>query len=212
MIRADALMKPLLIFALAALLSAPSLAAGPTAPAKGDVAKGQALANQVCMACHGADGNSMTPENPKLAGQHPEYLVKQLHEYKSGKRANAIMQGFAAQLSDEDMLNLASYFASQPLALGAARNRELVQLGERIYRGGIQDRQIPACAGCHGPAGWGIPSQYPRLNGQHSGYTEAQLRAFRSGERRNNTQMTAIAAHMSDREIQAVADYIAGLR
>lgn len=205
-------MKPFLTLVLAALLSAPALAAGPTPPARGDVAKGQALANQVCMACHGADGNSMAPENPKLAGQHPEYLVKQLQEYKSGKRANAIMQGFAANLSDEDMLNLATYFASQPLTLGAARNRELVQLGEQIYRGGIQDRRVPACAGCHGPAAWGIPSQYPRLNAQHAAYTEAQLRAFRSGERQNNPQMSAIAAHMSDREIQAVADYIAGLR
>jgi cytochrome c553 len=160
----------------------------------------------------GADGNSTTPVNPKLAMQHPEYLVKQLHEFKSGKRDNAVMKGFASSLSDDDMRNIAFWLADQKAKSGFAQEKDLVRLGERIYRGGIADRQIAACAGCHSPNGAGIPAQYPRLSGQHAEYTSTQLKAFRSGERANSVQMTGVAAKMNDREIKAVSDYIAGLR
>jgi cytochrome c553 len=180
--------------------------------AKPDLAKGAALYGQVCVACHAADGNSTTPENPKIAGQHPEYLMKQLQEFKSGKRDNAIMKGFAAALSDEDMRNISWWLADQKATDGAATDKDLVRLGERIYRGGIADRQIAACVACHSPNGAGIPAQYPRLAGQHASYTEAQLKAFRDGTRKNNAQMTGVAAKMNDREIKAVSDYIAGLR
>jgi cytochrome c553 len=179
---------------------------------KPDLAKGSAAYGQVCVACHAADGNSTTPENPKLAAQHPEYLAKQLMEFKSGKRENAIMKGFAAGLSDEDMNNISYWLADQKAKEGFATDKDLVRLGERIYRGGIADRQIAACAGCHSPNGAGIPAQYPALAGQHATYTVNQLNAFRSGERNNSAQMTGVAAKMNDREIKAVSDYIAGLR
>jgi len=180
--------------------------------AKPDLVKGAASFGQVCVACHAADGNSTTAENPKLARQHPEYLVKQLHEFKSGKRDNAVMKGFASALSDDDMRNIAYWLADQKPTTGFAKNKDTIRLGERIYRGGIPDRQIAACAGCHSPNGAGIPAQYPRLAGQHAVYTETQLNAFRAGVRNNNAQMTGVAAKMNDREIKAVADYIAGLR
>ena len=179
---------------------------------KPDLAKGSAAYGQVCVACHAADGNSTTAENPKLAAQHPEYLAKQLKEFKSGKRENAIMKGFAAGLSEEEMSNIAYWLADQKATDGFATEKELVRLGERIYRGGIADRQIAACAGCHSPNGAGIPAEYPRLAGQHAGYTAAQLNAFRSGERKNSAQMKDVAAKMNDKEIKAVSDYIAGLR
>ena len=210
---------------LAALLVLPamsSFAAGEAAPvaaaavpakvAKPDLVKGAATFTAVCAACHGADGNSGTPAYPKLSQQHPEYLVKQLQEFKSGKRKNAIMQGFASMLSDEDMKNVSYWATSQAAKPGFAKEKELVTMGERIYRGGISDRQIPACAGCHSPSGAGIPSQYPRLSGQHSEYTAAQLTAFRDGVRANSLQMNQVAAKLNDKEIRAVADYIAGLR
>ena len=180
--------------------------------AKPDLVKGAALYGQMCVACHAADGNSTTPINPTLAQQHPEYLVKQLQEFKSGKRDNAIMKGFAAALSDDDMRNIAFWLADQKAKTGFAKEKDLVRMGERIYRGGIADRQIAACAGCHSPNGAGIPSQYPRLSGQHAEYTVSQLNAFRSGARKNNAQMTGVAAKMNDLEIKAVSDYIAGLR
>ncbi|MEY4757431.1 MAG: hypothetical protein RJA34_2329 [Pseudomonadota bacterium] len=182
------------------------------AAAKPDLVKGGAAFAAVCAACHGADGNSGTPVNPKLAQQHPEYLVKQLQEFKSGKRNNAVMKGFASALSDEDMKNISYWAASQKAKPGFAKDKALVTLGERIYRGGIADRQIAACAGCHSPNGAGIPSQYPRLSGQHADYTVAQLTSFRDGVRANSLQMAQVAAKLNDREIKAVADYIAGLR
>jgi cytochrome c553 len=191
--------------------SAPAPAAAPKA-AKPDLIQGEAKYTAVCAACHGADGNSGAPANPKLAQQHPEYLVKQLQEFKSGKRANAIMQGFAATLSDADMKNIAAWVTSKKAKPGFAKDKELVALGERIYRGGIADRQIAACAGCHSPNGAGIPAQYPRLGGQHAEYTDAQLKAFRDGVRKNSVQMNQVAAKLNDREIKAVSDYIAGLR
>lgn len=200
------------LLTLAAWMAAPALAAAPPGASKPDVAKGQATATQVCAACHTADGSRGSPANPILAGQHPEYLVKQLQEFKSGKRNNAIMKGFAATLSDDDMKNVAAFYASKSAKPGFAKNKDQVKLGEKIYRGGIADKAVPACAGCHSPNGAGIPAQYPRMGGQHGDYTEAQLVAFRSGARGNSAQMTAIAAKLSDAEMKAVADYIAGLR
>ena len=186
----------------------------PAAPkaAKPDLAKGEAAYTATCAACHGADGNSTVTAQPKLSQQHPEYLVKQLQDFKSGKRADPIMKGFATQLSDEDMRNIAYWVTTKTAKPGYAKDKDLVALGERIYRGGIQDRAIAACAGCHSPNGAGIPVQYPRLSGQHADYTVTQLNAFRSGKRGNSPQMVGVAAKMNDREIKAVADYIAGLR
>jgi len=210
-------MKLLAPSLLAALLtfSAPLIqAATPAAkaPAKPDLVAGEARFSAACAACHGADGNSGSPANPKLAQQHPEYLIKQLKEYKSGVRKNAIMQGMAAGLSDEDMKNIAFWLASKKAKPGFAKEKELVALGERIYRGGIADRQIAACAGCHNPTGAGNPAQYPRLSGQHADYTVAQLTAYRDGGRGNSLQMSQVAAKLNDREIRALADYVAGLR
>jgi cytochrome c553 len=209
---------------------APAAAAAPAAPAasepgaphvvaaaapaggKADPALGEAKFGTVCAACHGQGGNSGTPANPKLAAQHPAYIVKQLTEFKAGKRANPIMQGFASQLNEADMKNIAAYVGSQKPSPGFAKDKELVSLGEKIYRGGNQARALPACAGCHSPNGAGIPAQYPRLSGQHADYTASQLIAFRDGIRKNSPQMAQIAAKLNDREIRAVADYIAGLR
>lgn len=202
---------------MAAALAAPAIPAfaqgsAPAQPAKPDLAKGEASYAAVCAACHAADGNSTIAVNPMLAQQHPEYLVKQLKEFKSGKRADPVMQGMAAMLSDDDMRNVAAWLASQKAKEGFAKDKDLVSLGERIYRGGIQDRHIAACAGCHSPNGAGIPAQYPRLSGQHADYTVKQMVAFRDGTRANNAVMQGVAAKMNDREIKAVSDYIAGLR
>ena len=180
--------------------------------AQPDLQRGAALYGQMCVACHAADGNSTTAANPKLAQQHPEYLIKQLQEYKSGKRANAVMVGFASALSEQDMRDIAYWLASQKASPGAATSAEKVRLGERIYRGGLMDRRIPACAGCHGPSGSGIPAEYPRLGGQHAEYTATQLKLFRSNERANNKLMHEVARYLTDVEIEALADYIAGLR
>ncbi|MGE4241689.1 c-type cytochrome [Ramlibacter sp.] len=192
--------------------TAPAAAMATAANVKPDAAAGGAKYDAVCAACHGAEGNSGTPANPKLSQQHPAYIVKQLQEFKSGKRPSPIMQGFAAQLSDVDMKNIAAYVGSKKAKPGFAKDKELVALGERIYRGGIQNRQIAACSGCHSPNGAGIPAQYPRVSGQHADYTASQLVAFRDGARKNSPQMTQIASKLNDREIRAVADYIAGLR
>ena len=189
-----------------------SFAAEVAKPAvKPDLAKGQATSTNVCAACHTNDGSRGSPANPIIQGQHPEYLAKQLDEFKSGKRKNPIMQGMAAALSEADMKNVSAFYAGKTPKPGFAKNKDLVALGEKIYRGGITDRMVPACAGCHGPSGAGIPSQYPRLSGQHADYTAAQLTAFRGGARANSPQMSGVAAKMNDQEIKAVADYIAGL-
>lgn len=206
------------IMALATMLAAvAAFAAEP--PFKGDPAKAQGIVNQVCAACHGSDGNSQIAANPKLAGQIPEYLYKQLVNFKAtgGKKAernSPMMAGMAANLSPEDTRNLAAYFAGQTAKPGAARSKDLVALGQKIYRGGIAAKGVAACASCHLPNGAGMPSQYPRLSGQHAEYVALQLQAFRSGERANdaNASMRTVAAKLSDREIQAVADYVAGLR
>ncbi|MBS0392665.1 MAG: cytochrome c4 [Comamonadaceae bacterium] len=210
-------MKLLASLLMAAALAAPAFstfAAGeaPAKAAKPDLTKGAASYGAVCAACHAADGNSTIAVNPVLAQQHPEYLVKQLQEFKSGKRADPVMQGMAAMLSPDDMRNVAWWLASQKAKDGFAKDKDLVALGERIYRGGIQNRHIAACAGCHSPNGAGIPVQYPRLSGQHADYTVKQLSDFRDGKRANSDPMHDVAAYLTDREIKAVADYISGLR
>jgi cytochrome c553 len=194
-----------------ALTTSAALAAENKSAFKADPAKGQA-ASGACMACHTADGSRGSPANPILQGQHPEYIVKQLQEFKSGKRKNAVMAGMVAALNDETMRHIAAFYAGKTAKNGFAKQKDTVALGERIYRGGVIERQVPACSGCHSPNGAGIPAQYPRLAGQHADYAEAQLLAFRSGARGNSSQMQAIAARMNDREIKAVADYMAGLR
>ena len=200
------------VSAMAGAVSMAEAAEQHAAAFKPDLAKGQATSAAVCGACHSADGSRGSPANPILQGQHPTYLAKQLIEFKSGKRNNAIMKGFASTLSEEDMKNVAAFYASKQAKPGFAKEKDLVSLGQKIYRGGVADRAIPACAGCHNPTGAGIPAQYPRLAGQHADYTAAQLTAFRDGVRLNNAQMTGVAAKLNDREIKALADYIAGLQ
>ena len=197
---------------LASLLTAAVVAAPAFSAAAADLAKGQETYGGVCIACHGEAGKSVLQENPVLAQQHPEYLVKQLSEYKSGKRNNAIMLGMAAMLSDEDMKNVSAYLAQQKADPGAATDKDLVALGETLARGGIPDRNTASCAGCHSPNGAGIPAQYPRLSGQHAQYIVTQLNQFRDGTRDNNQQMTDVAAKLNDKEIKALGEYIAGLK
>jgi cytochrome c553 len=182
---------------------------------KADPAKGQKIAGQVCIACHAADGNSTIAQNPVLAGQHAAYLYRQLTEFKKNvDRRDPSMSAMVASLQDDDFKNLAVYYASQKPKARSARNKELAELGQQIYRGGIADKGVPACAGCHGASGSGIPIQYPRLAGQHAEYTESQMKKWRAEDRKNdpNKMMRMVAAKMSDKEIQAVSDYIAGLR
>jgi len=208
---------------LAAMVLAPQIlwvqAGNAAEGAKVDAAKGQEIVNKVCVACHGVDGNSPSPVNPNLAGQIAEYTEKQLLNFKpgaSGKadRANPVMAGFAATLSADDIRNVSAYFAGQKPKQGAARNKDTILLGQKLWRGGDLAKGIPACASCHGASGAGIPVQYPRLAGQHAQYTEAQLRSFRAGERANDAakMMRTIAGKMNDAEIKAVADYAAGLK
>jgi cytochrome c553 len=186
---------------------------------KGDPAKAQQIVTQVCAACHAADGNSAIPINPSLAGQHPEYTYKQLMNFKSqggkpAERNNGVMAGMVANLSEDDMKNIAAYFAAQKAKPGVARNAALVKQGEAIYRGGVAAKGVAACASCHAPNGAGMPAQFPRLAGQHADYTASQLKAFRAGQRANDAaqMMRGVAAKMSDQEIAAVSEYIAGLR
>jgi cytochrome c553 len=200
--------------ALAAVLSLWSLASGAQ-----DAAKGESIAKQVCAACHAADGNSPAPANPKIAGQIPEYLHKQLQDFKpqGGKkpaRESPVMMGMVANLSEADMKGLAAYYAGQRLRPAAAADKDLVQAGQKLWRGGNLATGVPACAGCHGPTGAGMPAQYPRLGGQFAEYVVAQLKAFQEGRRANDTNavMRGVAAHLTEREIRAVAEYAAGLR
>ena len=191
---------------------------GAKADSKADLTKGGAIAAQGCAACHGPDGNATGPTFPKIAGQNPTYLAKQLHNFKVAgdakvpTRNNAIMGGYAAALSDTDIKNVSAYYASQVYKPATAKSKDTVALGEKIWRGGITEKAVPACAGCHSPNGAGIPVQYPRLAGQWGEYNEAQLTAFKTGTRKNNVAMAAIASRLSDAEIKAVADYAAGLR
>ncbi|MBS3916300.1 MAG: cytochrome c4 [Sulfuritalea sp.] len=206
-----------LALAFASAAQAADKSAATTAP-KADAAKGQQVAAQVCAACHNPDGNSALAANPKLAGQHPEYLYKQLKNFKAddgkpAERSSPVMGGMVAALSDQDMKNIAAWYASQTQKNEQARN-PAIEAGQKLYRAGNAGKGLPACAACHGPAGTGIPAQYPRIGGQFAEYTELQLKAFRSGERANdpNRMMRAVADKMSDAEIKAVSDYIAGLR
>jgi len=182
--------------------------------AKADPAQAQQIVTNVCAACHAADGNSVSPVNPVLAGQHADYTAKQLANFKSGERRNPIMVGMAATLSPQDMNNIGAYFEAQKPKTRAARNPDLVKLGQQIYRGGIAAKGIAACASCHGPNGAGIPAQFARVAAQYSEYSAAQLQAFRTGERANDPgkMMRTIAARLSDQEIKSVSEYMAGLR
>jgi cytochrome c553 len=187
---------------------------------KADIAKGQATATTVCVACHGTDGNSPVAAYPKLAGQVPQYLEKQLKNFKMGadgkqpERVNAIMNGMAMALSDDDVRNVSAYFANQKQVPDVAKDPKTVEAGQKLWRAGDLSKGLPACAGCHGPAGAGLPAQFPRLAGQWSDYIEAQLKAFRNEDRANDPakMMRMIALKMTDKEIKAVADYAAGLR
>ena len=197
----------------------PAASLAQTGSSKGDPAKARPIVQQMCAACHGTEGNSVLPANPNLAGQHTEYTLKQLASFKPqgnkpAERNNPVMAGMVANLSADDMNNLAAYFAAQKPAARTARDPDLAKQGQAIYRGGIMQKGVAACASCHAPNGAGIPAQFPRIAGQHAEYTEAQLRAFRGGERANdpNRMMRAVAGKLTDREIKAVAEYIAGLR
>lgn len=183
------------------------------AQAAGNAAAAEKVVTGVCAACHGVDGNSMITTNPKLAGQHPEYLVKQLTNFKSGERKNPVMSGMAAVLSADDVANVAAYFSAQAAKPGSTKTNTAGSLGEKIYRAGNAANGVPACASCHGATGAGMPSQFPRLGGQHADYVVAQLKAFNTGERANDNAkvMRMIAAKMSEADMAAVADYIQGL-
>lgn len=172
------------------------------------------IINNLCIACHAIDGNSVVSVNPKLAGQHAAYISKQLNNFKSGLRENIVMAGMVANLTEEDMINLGNYFSEQDILLLSAQKNGVGSLGENIFRAGIKSKGVAACAGCHGPSGHGIPDKYPRLNAQHSEYTLAQLNAFRLGLRKNDPEavMRTIAQKLTEQEMQSVADYIQGLR
>ncbi|HVK54102.1 MAG TPA: c-type cytochrome [Burkholderiales bacterium] len=197
------------------MLSAPIFAAdAPSSPAKADPAKGQQTVAQVCAACHGADGNSASPANPSLAGQSAAYISTQLSYFKTGVRKSPVMQGFAAALSPQDMTNVGAYFEKQAPKPQAAKDKTLAVQGEKLYRAGNTDKGVPACTACHGPNGAGIPAQFPRVAGQYADYTLAQLKAYSSGERAsgNAAVMRGVAAKLSEQEMKALAEYIAGLR
>ncbi|SFM71685.1 c-type cytochrome [Rugamonas rubra] len=212
--------KSLFVTLLAVSAAASASEAAHGAAAKVDPAKGAALYADgdaarglpACVSCHGAAGNSTITVNPKLAGQHESYLYKQLVNFTTPERNQPVMTTFATMLSDAEKKDIAAYLAAQASKPGAAKNKDTVEIGKRIYRGGIAEKSIPACASCHGASGTGIPVQYPRLAGQHQDYTGAQLTLFRAGGRHNSPQMTTIANRMSDDEIKAVSDYIAGLK
>ncbi|MDR3480493.1 MAG: c-type cytochrome [Burkholderiaceae bacterium] len=209
---------------LVAMLAASSVAivtiGTAQAAAAGDPAKGATLyatgdaarAIPPCVSCHGPDGNSVITQNPKLAAQHAAYIVKQLANFKSGERNNPVMGMFAKALTEEEARNVAAYLSAQSQAPGAAKNKDTLDFGKKIYRAGIAEKGVPACAGCHGPAGAGIPAKFARIGGQHQDYTIAQLTNFNNGTRNNNPIMTTVAKRLSPEEIQAVADYVAGLK
>ena len=202
---------------LAAVFASATVFANQPAPApvrKGDPKKAEAIVNQVCAACHAVDGNSAAPANPKLAGLNYEYLNKQLVNFKTGERKSAIMSGMVANLTPDDMKNLAAHYSSQPPKKAMAKDPALALMGQKVYRGGVQGSGVPACASCHGAQGQGIPTQFPRLAGQHTDYIYDQLNKFRTGERANDgaKMMRTIAAKMTDSDMKAVATYIQGLR
>lgn len=191
-----------------------SVAAGASPLVDGDAKAGKTKAAP-CAACHGAQGNSSNPQWPKLAGQHGPYILRQLMHYKSGKRQNAVMAGQAANLSEQDMKDLSAFFAQQNMQPAAA-SEKLVKRGSQLYRSGDAEKDIPACAGCHGPAGLGnAAAAYPRIGGQHAQYLATQLKAYRDGKRSDYPKgkiMAGVAENMSDADIKAVASYIQGLQ
>lgn len=215
-------LSPILKSFIIAILAASSLAyaSEETKVVKADPVKGEALyvngdsvrSLPACVSCHGAAGNSTIAQNPKLAGQHEAYVYKQLSNFKGTDRNNAIMTPYAKAMTEDDMKNVAAYLDLQMPKQGAAKNKDMVEIGKKIYRAGIAEKNVAACAGCHSPNGAGIPAQFPRLAGQHQDYIAAQLTNFRSGARKNSPQMTTIAKRMSDEEITAVSDYVAGLK
>ena len=206
-----------LAFAVSSIGLGAETAAMPAA--KPDLAKAKQTADQICAACHGADGNSPTPANPNLAGQQAAYLTLQLEHFKSGVRSNPIMAGMVATLTPEDMQALGIYFSQQKPKPAGIRDRELALAGQKLYRGGNIASGLPACASCHSPDGAGIPSRYPRLGGQHADYALAQLKAFKAGERGmdkggkdvNGRVMSQVAAKLSETEMQALVQYASGL-
>ncbi len=208
-----------LFVAAFALSAASASAADVPVAAKPDLTKGEALYTNgdatrnitACISCHGAAGASTISQNPKLGGQHAAYIHKQLTDFKAGTRSNPVMSAMAAGLTDEDMKNIAAYLDVQKVKPGAAKDASTLDLGKHIYRAGIAEKSVPACAACHSPNGAGIPNQFPRIGGQHQDYTTTELTNFRNGTRKNGPMMTTIASRMSDDEIKAVADYIAGL-
>ena len=220
----QSLPKKIVKSVFAALFSVATLVAlqahAQEAAPKVDIAKGEALYVNgdnnrgiiACISCHGDAGNSTISQNPRLAGQHAAYLVKQLHDFTTPNRNNAIMTMQAKSLTNEEMVNIAAYLHKQQPKPDAAKNKELVELGKKIYRAGIASINVPACAGCHGPNGAGIPAQYPRLAGQHQDYTTAQMINFRTGTRSNGPMMMTISHRLTDDEIKAVAEYVAGLK
>lgn len=207
-------MKHFVVLLCSLIVASQAWAEAPAAATKGDATKGKTIVDNVCGACHGTDGNSTAPIYPNLAGQYPEYINKQLTEFKSGARRNATMAPNAAKLSPADMLDVAAYFSSQQPKPHLAKDAELVAEGQKIFKGGNPGSGVPACASCHGPTGAGIPVMFPRLAGQHSKYVLAQLHNFRSGDRTNDggKMMEIIARKLTDDEMRAVAEYISGLR
>lgn len=195
------------VYASAALAASPA----PSAAAKPDLARGKQLATTVCAACHGAEGISPANANPHLAGQDGGYIAGALAAYKSGARPHPIMQGMAAGLAPEDMQALGAYFATLKPPAGLARDAALAKRGQQIWRGGVKGGNVPACAGCHGASGRGIPVQFPRLAGQHPELTYAWLKAFADGTRPHPV-MATVAGKMTDGDMLAVAEYAAGLR
>jgi cytochrome c553 len=184
--------------------------AAETAAPKADLARGQQIASTVCAGCHGADGNSPAPTFPMLAGQHADYIAAQLAAFKSGARPSPIMQPMAAGLSPEDMANVAAWFDSRKPAQHFAHDKALVQRGQQIWRGGVAETNVPACAGCHGAAGHGIPAQFPRLAGQYADQSLGWLKAFAAGTRPNPV-MGPIASKLTEGDMKALAEYISGL-
>ncbi len=202
----------LLSFLQFAVLGIASLGIAQTASAQGDAAAGEAKV-ALCATCHGVGGNSQIPENPKLAGQNANYILKQLEDYKSGARENITMSAMVGALSEQDMQDIAAYYASQQVEISAAEP-ESIELGETIYRAGNKEITVAACTACHSPTGRGNgPAGFPALSGQHSIYTLTQLKAFRSGERDNdmNGMMRIVVERLTDKELEALANYVAGL-
>lgn len=196
---------------MALVYAGTAAAAAPAAAGKPDMARGQQIATTVCAACHGPDGVGTAPANPHLAGQGGDYIAAQLAAFKSGARPSPIMQGMAAGLTPEDMAALGAYYQAQKPVQGLARDKALAMRGQQIWRSGIKAVGVPACAGCHGAAGGGIPVQYPRLAGQRPDLSLEWLKAYATGAR-PHAVMGPVAAKLSENDMRAVSEYIAGLR